>query len=147
VSPRYLADTNIYVLAANDAACRQRFETFVRGQGPLEVSAVVVSEILIGMADPNRHAAVLRALTSGADLLAPATSEWLEAGRAIARLGRTAVTKSRSLWNDALLAAQCARLNAVLVTSDAADFHRLGRFIPVRTAAPFPPGSGYGRSP
>jgi predicted nucleic acid-binding protein len=146
VSPRYLADTNIYVLAANDADFRQRFETFVRDQGPLEVSTVVVSEILIGIADPEHHAAVVRALTAGTELLAPAASDWLGAGTAIARLGGAAVTKSRSFWNDALLAAQCARLDAVVVTSNAADFQRLGRFISVRTAAPFPPVGSRSRS-
>jgi len=138
VSPRYLADTNIYVLAANDAQFRQRFETFVRDQGPLDVSTVVVSEILIGVADPGHHAAVVRALTAGAELLVPAASDWLGAGSAVARLGGAAVTKSRSFWNDALLAAQCARLGVVVVTGNAADFQRLGRFIPVRTSAPFP---------
>jgi predicted nucleic acid-binding protein len=138
VSPRYLADTNIYVAAANDADFRQQFETFVRDQGPLEVSTVVVSEVLIGVADPGHHAAVVRALAAGAELLAPAASDWLEAGTAMARLGGAAVTKSRSFWNDALLAAQCARLDAVIVTRNAADFRRLARFIPVRSAAPFP---------
>jgi predicted nucleic acid-binding protein len=146
VSPRYLAGTNIYVLAVNDAHFRQRFETFVRDQGPLEVSTVVVSEILIGIADPGHHAAVVRALTAGAELLAPAASDWLGAGTAIACLGGAAVTKSRSFWNDALLAAQCARLDAVVVTSNAADFQRLGRFIAVQSAAPFPSVGSRGRS-
>jgi predicted nucleic acid-binding protein len=147
VSPRYLADTNVYVLAANNVDFRQRFETFVRHQGPLEVSTVVVSEVLIDIPDPGRHAAVVRALTAGAELHAPAAADWLEAGTAIARLGGAAVTKSRSVWNDALLAAQCARLDAVVVTSNTADFQRLGRVIPVRTAAPFPPVGSRGRSP
>lgn len=147
MSPHYFADTNIYVLAANDADFRQRFETFVRDQGPLHVSTVVVSEILIGIANPGHHAAAVRALSAGAELLAPAAADWLEAGTAIARLGGGAVTKGRSFWNDALLAAQCARLDAVIVTSNAVDFRRLGRFIPVRTAAPFPPVGDRGRSP
>jgi predicted nucleic acid-binding protein len=147
VSPRYFADTNIYVLAANDAAFRHRFETFVRDQGPLDVSTVIVSELLIGITDPGQHAIVVRALTAGAELLAPAASDCLGAGSAITSLGGAAVTKSRSFWNDALVAAQCARLDAVVVTSNAADFQRLGRFIPVRSAAPFPPVRGRGRSP
>jgi hypothetical protein len=57
------------------------------------------------------------------------------------------VGKSRSLWNDARLVAQCARLDGVVVTSNAVDLQRLGRLIPARTAAPFPPVGDRGRSP
>lgn len=138
MSPRYLADTNIYVTSANDAAFRQRFETFLSAQGPIAVSTVVAAEVLIGVANPRDHPAALRALGAGADVLAPQADDWLTAGMAIARLGGGAVTKSRSFWNDALLAAQCARLDAVLVTRNAADFRRLSRFIGVQTIAPFP---------
>lgn len=138
MSPRYLADTNIYVSAANDPDFRQRFERFVRDRGPLEVSTVVVSEVLIGIVDRTRHAAAVRSLSAGTELLAPDPSDWLEAGAAIARLGGATVTKSRSFWNDALLAAQCARLEVVLVTRNLTDFRRLGRFIGVLSVGPFP---------
>ena len=138
MSPRYLADTNVYVSAANDPDFRQRFETFVRDRGPLEVSTVVVSEVLIGIRDRTHHAAAVRSLSAGTQLLAPDASDWLEAGAAIAQLGGTAVTKRRSFWNDALLAAQCARLDVVLVTRNPSDFRRLGRFVAVRTVGPFP---------
>lgn len=138
MSPRYLADTNIYVSAANDPEFRQRFETFVRAQGPLEVSTVVVSEVLIGIGDRTRHAAIVRSLSAGTELVAPDASDWLGAGAAIAQLGGAAVTKSRSFWNNALLAAQCGRLDLVLVTRNPADFRRLGRFLAVETVGPFP---------
>jgi predicted nucleic acid-binding protein len=138
VSPRYLTDTNIYVSAANDPDFREQFERFLGDRGPLEVSAVVVSEVLIGIADATRHSAAVRALTAGSELLTPESSDWLQAGAAVAQLGGTAVTKSRSFWNDALLAAQCARLDVVLVTRNTAHFRRLRRFIDVPTAEPFP---------
>jgi len=57
---------------------------------------------------------------------------------AIVRLGGDAITKSRSFWNDALLAAQCARLGATLVTHNVAEFRRLGRHLAVQVATPFP---------
>ena len=41
-------------------------------------------------------------------------------------------------WNDALLAAQCARLQVTLITSNAKDFRRLGRHLPVDVREPFP---------
>jgi hypothetical protein len=52
--------------------------------------------------------------SAGTHLLAPDASDWLEAGATISRLGGTAVTKTRSFWNDALLAAQGARLDVIL---------------------------------
>jgi predicted nucleic acid-binding protein len=134
-----MADTNVYVMAANHDAFRSRFETFIHERGPLLVSSVVVAEYLIGVRDSARHAAVARALGAGAEIVAPMADDWLSAGAALARL-RSEVTKGRSFWNDALLAAQCARLGATLVTHNAADFRRLRRHLDVRTVAPFPVG-------
>jgi predicted nucleic acid-binding protein len=57
---------------------------------------------------------------------------------AVAQLGGEAVTKSRSFWNDAILAAQCARLGVTLLTHNAKDFQRLGRHLGVHAVAPFP---------
>jgi predicted nucleic acid-binding protein len=122
----------------NDPAFRARFEAFVRAHGPLVVSAVVAAEVLIRIPDPARHAPAARALAAGTTLLAPEPEDWVAAGAALARLRGDAVTKGRSLWNDALLAAQCARLGVTLVTHNAADFRRLARHLAVRAAAPFP---------
>jgi predicted nucleic acid-binding protein len=138
----YVADTNLYVVAANDDAFRLRFEEFVRNHGPLLVSAVAVAEVLIGVSDVSDHAAVIRALGAGSEIVAPIAVDWIVAGGAIARLGGESITKGRSFWNDALLAAQCARLGATLVTNNAADFRRLRRHIGVRAVPPFPTASG-----
>jgi predicted nucleic acid-binding protein len=59
-------------------------------------------------------------------------------GGAVARLGGDAVTKSRSFWNDTLLAAQCSRMGATLLTHNTADFNRLRRVLPVQAVHPFP---------
>lgn len=136
--PPYAADTNVYVLAANDPSFRDRFEAFVRRHGPLVVSAVVIAEVLIGVAEVSRHKAVIRALSAGTTPLAPQSDDWIAAGVAVGRLGGEAITKGRSFWNDALLAAQCARLQVTLVTSNAKDFRRLGRHLPVEVLQPFP---------
>src|SRR5260221_13890766 len=117
-SSLYLADTNIYVMAANDAEFRQRLEMFIQTHGPLVVSAVVVAEVLIGIPDSARHGLAIQALGAGTAVVAPATEDWTRASAAVARLGGKAVTKNRSFWNDALLAAQCARLGTTLVTSN-----------------------------
>ncbi len=139
--PLYVADTNIYVTAANDAKFRIQFEAFIRDSGPLLVSSIAVAEVLIGVSDSSQHAAVVRAIGAGSEILAPTMGDWITAGSAIARLGGEAVTKGRSFWNDALLAAQCARLGATLVTQNAADFRRLGRYVAVRAVLPFPTGT------
>lgn len=134
----YLADTNVYVRAANEPSFRDRFEAFVRLDGPLMVSSVVIAEVVIGVAEPRRHEAVVAALSAGTTPLAPSPDDWLAAAATVGQLGGEAVTKSRSFWNDALLAAQCARLRATLVTSNAKDFRRLGRYLPMEVQEPFP---------
>ena len=134
----YIADTNVYVMAANDAAFRAELEEFIRDRGPLLVSAIVVAEILIGIPDVSQHRLATRALGAGAEILAPDPDDWTRAGTAIAQLGGEAITKSRSFWNDTLLAAQCSRLEITLITHNAADFRRLGRYLAVRTVSPFP---------
>lgn len=136
--PLYIADTNVYVTAANDARTRERFEEFLESHGPLLVSAVVVAEVLIGVADTARHAAVIRALSAGAAVAAPTSDDWMRAAWSVAKLGGGTVTRNRSFWNDALLAAQCARLGVTLVTHNGSDFRRLARHLGVRAVAPFP---------
>jgi len=138
VAPPYAADTKVYVRAANESWFRGRFETFVRAHGPLVVSSVVIAEVLIGVAEAGRHNAVIRALSAGTTPLAPHPDDWIAAAAAVGRLGGETITKSRSFWNDALLAAQCARLQVTLVTSNAKDFRRLGRHLPVEVREPFP---------
>ena len=138
----YVADTNVYVTAANNPDFRERLETFLRQQGPVPVSAVVVAEVLLGIADPRRHADAVKAMTAGAVLAAPTPDDWAGAASALANLRGDAVTKTRSFWNDALLAAQCARLGATLITHNRSDFKRLARQIPVRAVLPFPSHTG-----
>lgn len=136
--PSYVADTNIYVMAANDPAFRRRFEDFIGDHGPLVVSSVVVAEVLLGVPDITRHPAALRALSAGTSPVAPASEDWIQASTVLTRLGGDVVTKSRSFWNDILLAAQCARIGAKLITRNTQDFRRIARHLPVRAEPPFP---------
>lgn len=136
--PEYIADTNVYIMAARDPAFRYRFESFIRDRGPLLVSAIIIGEYLIGIADVAKHPVVVNAMRAGAEVLAPTADDWLTAGSAISRLGGGAATKGRSFWNDALLAAQCARLHATLITWNERDFKRLRPHTRVRAIAPFP---------
>jgi predicted nucleic acid-binding protein len=138
VAGLFVADTNLYVGAANDPEFRARFGVFIREHGPLLVSAVVIAEVLIGIPDASRHPAATAALAAGSIPAAPTVEDWAAAAGTVARLGGEAITKSRSFWNDALLAAQCARLGATLVTQNVSEFRRLGRHLALRASAPFP---------
>jgi predicted nucleic acid-binding protein len=138
VAGLFVADTNLYVGAANDPEFRARFEVFIREHGPLLVSAVVMAEVLIGIPDTARHPAATVALAAGGIPAAPTEEDWVAAAGTVARLGGESVTKRRSFWNDALLAAQCARLGATLLTQNVSDFRRLGRHLALRATAPFP---------
>ena len=111
-------------------------EAFIRP--PVQLLPQAVAEVLIGVSDASRHATVTRAMAPGTEIVAPIADDWIAAGAALARLGGEAITKGRSFWNDALLAAQCARLDATLVTNKAKDFRRLRRYIGVRVVPPFP---------
>jgi predicted nucleic acid-binding protein len=135
---QYIADTNVYVTAANDATFRQRFETFIQAHGVLLVSAVVAAEVLLGIADATQHATALRALWAGTTVAPPEPEDWARAATAVVQLGGDTITKSRSFWNDAVLAAQCARVDATLITHNMADFQRLGRVLRIRAVPPFP---------
>lgn len=136
--PQYLADTNVYMRASIDDTFRSRFEAFVRESGPLLLSSIVVAEYLIGIPHPADQLVDVGALASGAEIVAPTSANWVSAGAALGRLGAQSVTKGRSFWNDALLAAQCAELGATLITQNGADFKRLRKYIRVDAAAPFP---------
>lgn len=118
----YAVDTNVYVRAATESSFRGRFEAFVQAHGPLVVSSVVIAEVLIGVAET--HNAVIQSLSAGTTRLAPQPDDWIAAAVAVDCLGDDAITKSRSFWNGALLAAQCAGLQVSLVTSNAKDFRR-----------------------
>ncbi len=138
--PEYIADTNVYIMAANDEKFRSRFASFIRTHGPLLVSAVVAGEFLIGIADASRHIRAIEALRGGSDSRRtepPTIGSWPAPQSPDSEEAR--YTKGRSFWNDALLAAQCSRLGATLITSNQADFKRLRTFTRVRAVAPFPP--------
>lgn len=44
---------------------------FIQTHGPLVVSAVVVAEVLIGIADSTRHGTAIQALRAGTTVVAP----------------------------------------------------------------------------
>ena len=134
----YLADTNVYVSAANDPAFAVQFAAFRGTTDPLAVSTVVLAELALGYPQREVQERMMRALTAGSPALTPTGDDWLRATSAIAQLGGDLVTKSRSFWNDAILAAQCERLGVTVITRNAADFRRLSRILRTDVVSPFP---------
>jgi len=133
----YAVDTNVYLEAAADPGVRSRFAEFVMRYGIPFLSSVVVAEVALGARKPASGAAAARSLHSVGTALAPSHDDWLTAASAVARL-EAGFGKSRSFWNDALLAAQCARLGHILITYNLSDFERLQREIPLTLTPPFP---------
>jgi len=138
VPPPYLADTSLYVTAANDPMFAGQFEAFQLATDAMPVSTVVLAELTLGLSRRESQERMVRALTAGAPAISPTGDDWLRAAWAIGQLGGNLVTKSRAFWNDAILAAQCERLGYTLVTLNTADFRRLGRYLRTTVAAPFP---------
>jgi predicted nucleic acid-binding protein len=134
----YLADTNIYVNAANDPAFAGEFAAFRADTDLLPVSTIVLAELALGYQQRDAQERMLQSLTAASPPLTPTGDDWLRAAFALAQLGGELVTKSRSFWNDAILAAQCERLGVTLITRNTSDFRRLARILRTDVVSPFP---------
>jgi predicted nucleic acid-binding protein len=136
----YAADTNVYISADQSVDAAEALALFVESaDGPWFVSSVVLAELRLGIARSATRAALMRQVLAGvaADrVLTPTSADWQTAADACVRLGATS-DRSRSFWNDALLASTCARAGVTLLTANLDDFKRLQRIIRVRTA-PWP---------
>jgi predicted nucleic acid-binding protein len=130
-----LLDTNVYIDILDDPAGAERLARELDdAEDVVSVSSVVVAELLIGLRDPGERATLLADIVhEGDELLTPNHDDWSVAADTIRALGGNAATKRRSFWNDALIAASCARADVTLVTSNADDFRRIRKVIPVRT--------------
>jgi predicted nucleic acid-binding protein len=135
-------DTNVYVDVMNDPARADGLASLLQDvEDEVAVSSVVVSELLVGLKESKRQREMMRLLITASDpLVTPVHEDWLVAGEALRALGGHAATKRRSFWNDVIIAASCLRARATLVTSNAADFHRIQKVIPVDTTPAW--GSG-----
>jgi predicted nucleic acid-binding protein len=128
-------DTNVYIDVMDDRARADALASRLQDvEDEVAVSSVVVSELLIGLRERRRAADMIRLLVAASDaLVTPNHEDWLVAGDALRVLGGHAATKRRSFSNDVLIAASCLRAGATLVTSNAADFRRIRKVIPVET--------------
>lgn len=132
-------DTNVLIDALDDPTRdAQLAAAIAESQDVHALSSVVLAEFLIGRSGASDVEGFVGALIGevGPDkVLTPSHDDWVTAGRAMRSLGGEAATSRRSFWNDLLLAANCARVGATLLASNARDFQRIRRVIPVETVA------------
>jgi predicted nucleic acid-binding protein len=137
----FVLDTNVYVDIEGDVKFESAGRAFVARNSVL-VSSVVVAELLLAVDSASRTTLLrnLRGQIGIAGALTPSADDWETAALTWARIApRT--SQRRSFWNDLLLAASCARTGTTLITSNASDFARIAKHIPVRHERPWRSGS------
>ncbi|MGA2536801.1 MAG: type II toxin-antitoxin system VapC family toxin [Terracidiphilus sp.] len=107
-----------------------------RGEAPIWVSSVVLEELYAG-ADASGLRLIEkleRDFERARRVLVPSMSDWMQAGRLLAKIGaKYGFERIRHgrLTNDALIAASAARCGITLLTANARDFARLAEFCPL----------------
>jgi len=128
-----LFDSSIYITAlrrGDDAALALRR---IAADAPLWLSAVVLEELYAGAADRDRQ--IVERLERDFDrakrILVPNLSDWIQAGRVLARLAAKyhceKIGQGR-LTNDALIAVSAGRLGVRVITANQRDFKRFAEF-------------------
>ena len=145
----YLLDSNVYIRGFREAGFGHELEDFHRAHLPrLVVSAVVVSELLVGAQTPARARALQRTLVdpfrSRKRFLTPGWQTWERAtaiDRGIRRQrGHRAQLESRSFFHDILIAATAREMGATIVTFNVSDFALIGQHVDIEVVEPWPSG-------
>ena len=135
---KYVIDTNLYVRAFRNESDAAELERFYAGFAPATyLSSVVAHEVLVGARSERKRREVEKAMARPfrrtKRVITPSHGAWEESGKGLARLAQAEGLDLRrvpkSFVNDMLLAASCRESGTVLVTDNAADFRRIGRYI------------------
>jgi predicted nucleic acid-binding protein len=138
-----LFDTSIYIAALRQgetAILNLRWARRARdgNSHPLWLSAVVLSELLVGARDNRSRRQLLemeKVFTKLQRILVPMQSDWTLTGQVLARVGEKygyeQIGRAR-LTNDALIAISAARHGITVWTNNAEDFKKIVEFRPVR---------------
>jgi predicted nucleic acid-binding protein len=136
-------DTSVYIssLRRGDPTILNLRRANRPGDGssqPLWLSAVVLSELLVGAADKRARALLLeleRAFVRVNRLLVPLQSDWRLTGEVLslvgAKYGYEQVGRTR-MTNDALISMSVARSGFTVLTKNAADFRMIAEFRPFK---------------
>jgi predicted nucleic acid-binding protein len=136
-------DTSVYISAIRSGdvgilnlrrASRQGAES----SQPLWLSAVVLSELLIGAVDKTARRSLLemeKEFISVNRLLVPMQSDWRLSGEVLSLIGQQSgfeqVRRAR-MTNDALIAMSVARNGFLVLTKKAQDFEQIAKFRPFK---------------
>lgn len=130
---RTLFDSTLYIesLRRGDGSLLQA-RSF--GGSLLWLSSVVVEELFAGARDKSAEGAVEKlhfSFQKAGRLVTPLDSDWTEAGKVLAKLGRKygyEMIRRARLSNDALIAISARRHGVIVATTNTKDFERIREF-------------------
>jgi predicted nucleic acid-binding protein len=143
----YLLDSNVYIRGFRERAFGQELQAFHQSQlSRLVVSAIVVSELLVGAQTRRAERAVRRTLIepfhARRRFLVPAWSTWALATAIDRRLRRRPAERARlaerSFFHDILIAASAREVGATIVTLNMGDFGLIARCVDIKFVEPWP---------
>lgn len=146
----FLLDSNVYIRAFRDAEFGRELQAFHRQHLPrIVMSAVVMSELLVGAQRPDRERLLRRTLLepfrTRRRLLTPTWGTWDRATAIDRRLRHSPAARprleQRSFFHDILIAASAREVGATIVTMNVSDFALIGRHVDVQVVAPWPAGA------
>jgi predicted nucleic acid-binding protein len=142
----YLIDSNVYVHAAREVAFGESLRSFHQRNLPsLVLSAVVVHELLVGAVpsiERSFRKGILEPFRLRHRLHVPARQTWDLATRIDRRLRRNknleSKLRTRSFFNDMLIAASAREIGATVVTENSQDFRIIADAVDIRYIEPWP---------
>jgi predicted nucleic acid-binding protein len=143
----YLLDSNVYIRGFRESAFGHELDDFHRRHLPrLVVSAVVVSELLVGAQTPASVRTVERTLVepfrTRRRFLVPLWQTWERAvaiDRGIrANRAHHARLATRSFFHDILIAATARETGATIITFNTADFALIATQVDIDVVLPWP---------
>jgi predicted nucleic acid-binding protein len=141
---KYALDTNLFIDAFRDEACRVQLERFHAAFAPFEhLSAIVLHELCAGAQRPEDLARleqhVFRPFQQRGRVFTPTRWAWQSAGELLSTLATAEGTGvTRSFGNDVLLALSCRESGICLVTANARDFAAIRRHADFEFVPPWP---------
>ncbi|MBA2714459.1 MAG: type II toxin-antitoxin system VapC family toxin [Rubrobacteraceae bacterium] len=142
-----LLDSNVYIRSFNDETFGTEFRAFHQAALPqLALSAVVLTELLVGANSPAREKVLRRTIVEPFQarkrIHVPTRQTWelsAEVDRRIRALGSFAASLAqRGFFNDILIAASARELGGVVVTQNVADFTLIQRVLDFQFRTPWP---------
>ncbi len=143
----FILDSNIYIDGFNNPDFVAEFREFHQTHLPrIVLSAVVLSELLVGANSPQRVWALRRSLIepfkSRRRIFVPTLQTWESASTVDRRLHTLGSFDSslaqRGFFNDILIAASAREMGATVITKNLTDFTLIARVLDVRFAPPWP---------